>query len=353
MSNPESRCQYSSEAIPEILRIGSNRRKLGGFPLRTYLTKRVDPEPANRLSKLNIGYFVNKDMGSEDFSKGKIYRRVGGGDVVSISIPFTRFAGLTCRYHYSDTFPFIEVNRTYGVLGKITVGNAHSTGWLLRDLCNIHLLRNGYCLMHGAGLRSETERVALIGLSNTGKSTTTFNLVKHAECQIYGDDLIATDGFGLYSCPFTNTNISPSSLPTLKKQVSHWAARNVPFYENFGPSSSYPLHDYVGQENMARAGEKATKLVFLRRGDHNKMRKLSSEEAITLLAASNRTEFTFMNSPIFSAFDYLCGADHIQDALDKELNILDKLVANTESMLIEGGPDYFREIVSDIILTAG
>lgn len=345
MQHRVSNRNYEMQVVPGVLEVVSTVRKIRMFPLASDFRK--EPSSTADSPKIRLGYVVANDAYAQDLSKGKVYRRIDD-ETVSITIPFSRFAGVTCAYTYGQDFPFIQVNKFYHLTGRVTFGNVHATGWLMRDLCNIHLLLNGYCLLHGAGLQNGNANVILLGLSNTGKTTTCLDFVQRGLCKLFGDDLLVTDGEKLYPCPFTNTNVAPNKLPTMPKRGFHWAAQNIPFYENFGPAGTIPLCDFIGADNIA-AQAPASDLIFLKRASVNKTRRASQAEAVSLLKSSNRTEFTFVNSPIFSAYDYLIGTDHVGQSMQNENQIFSDLATRVNAMIVEGSVEYFRDVVYALI----
>lgn len=336
---------YAKDIIPGVLRVQSNCCRIPGFALSS--TPLVDIKSLPKAPTLGVNYIVNPELNRGVRAAGKEYSSRSECET-SIQLPVGGLASLSCLYRHHLSRPTIEVNRFYHVAGRMTVGNVHSAGWLMRDLCNINLLLNGYCLLHAAAVQYENRSLVAIGLSNTGKSTTVFDLTINGPCRLFGDDLVVTDGENLYACPATGTNINPSKLPRYRQRIIHWCNRAIPFFEYFGPSAALTVSDYVGEENIAEPSP-ATDVLFLRRSKSRRLIQLEKDQAIRLLKSSNRTEFTFMNSALISANDYLNDRAHIDRSLENESDIFARLVSHSQCFLVEGDMNYFRSVAREIL----
>lgn len=342
--------EFDADPIPGVLTLRSNRSKIPNFPL---ICTRIDELPSKRIygrsPEISLVYRVRKPEHDNKIPDGKLYRR-HSENTVSIEVPISRFAKIECSYTSQADSAVLEVNPTYHLLGRMTLGNVHSVGWLLRDLLNIRLLLNKYALLHAAALQSRDACVVAVGLSNTGKTTTSFDLTLNSPCKLFGDDLVATDGANIFACPYTATNVSPSQLAGVGSRSSQWLFRNIPFYGNYGPTRRVPVISHIGDSKMADP-TRATHVVFLRRSSVCATSRLQQSAAHSLLTASNRTEFTFMNSPLFSAFDYLNDTTQLPDAIRNEEEIFDSLLESTDCLLVEGDIPYFKGLISELVGT--
>jgi len=348
-ANTES-AEFEIDLIPGVLNLRSNRQRIPNFPLAC---SRISELPKIRVdgreAGINLAYQVRTPQDNKLIPAGKLYRR-DARNKVSIEVPISRFAKIECSYTNQPGRATLEVNPTYHKLGRMTLGNMHSVGWLLRDLLNIQLLLKHFALLHAAAIQRDKACVVAVGLSNTGKSTTSFDLTLNGPCKLFGDDLVATDGRNIYACPYTATNVSPGELSSLGSRGSQWLFRNIPFYGNFGPTKRIPICSHVGEQKMAQPTP-ATHVVFLRRSSTCSTSPIETAAAHSLLTASNRTEFTFMNSPLFCAFDYLHDTNQVRDAIDNERDTFSELLDNTECLLIEGDMPYFRKVVTSLVDT--
>ena len=335
------RAVYGSSPIPNLLAVVSNIRKAPNYPLVSKFQPISDVTKDIEESRISIGYFVSRDASSTRRLLGKQYSRVSD-TATRIETPIGHWGRLSVVFDYQADCPTITVNPTYHRVARITIGNVHSVGWLLRDLTNICLLLNNICLLHAAALQHDDRATILIGLSNTGKTTTVLELSKRHAVNFYGDDLIAVEGDTLYSCPLTMANVEPRMFGTKSQQVSHWARRNIPFYENFGPiQAPVSITDFLGSSKVASPA-KVTEILFLKHGRKKEVVDLTSSEAGRLLLASNRTEFTYPSSPVFCSADYLQSMQLTDRAEANERWALSNLAESCSCKLVTGGQADFR-----------
>lgn len=345
-STSENDLVFRKVVVPGVLSVEANTARIPGYALSVSRLQQADADRCEEDSILVVRYRVSAGPYKGIHSKGKAYVRQEIGS--EIRMPVRGFGTLTCAVRPDGRSPSIEVNRFYHRAARLTIGNIHSPGWLLRDLTNIHLINNGYCLLHAAALNCGPRTVVALGLSNTGKTTTALDLTLRGPCKLYGDDLVVVDGSRVYACPEAGTNVSPRHMPTFRKRVAHWACRTIPFFENYGPNASLPIRSFVGESNMADPTP-VTTLLALRPAQTNRTRSIGDSETLDLLLASNRAEFTFMNSALFSANDYIHGSRHVDNAICSERAILGKLASTTETLLVEGTIDYFRYVITEAL----
>lgn len=341
-----SEAKFAEHAIPKILALVSNVRSIPNYPLLSELKPLHECIDNISASLLRIGYFVSPGARSNENLHGKQYSRISE-TATRLETPLGRWGRLSVVFDYNPDFPTLHVNKTYHRLGRITVGNAHSVGWLLRDLTNIQLLLNGKSLLHAAGLSHGDRATILVGLSNTGKTTTVIDLVRRHNAKFFGDDLIVVDKEGVYPCPLTLANISPEMLPTRPQQIFQLARRALPFYENFGPvQAPVSVADFLGNEMIA-APTKISEILFLKQGARNQVLDISPIEATQLLLASNRTEFTYAASPVFCAADYLHNFAITEQAESSERQLLSDIANTSSCKLVIGNQAEFRRATED------
>ena len=340
MKKPEH--DLAAVAVPGVLAVFSNKPRIPNFPLVQRL-KPVDQIAADDLDvPLKVTYRVGAVPETSQKLEGKVFRRID--NTLIQETPVGPFARLSVALHCDAANPTIAVNPFYHSAGRLTVGNVHSCGWLVRDLCNIHLLSNRKTLLHAAGLKHGNRTALIIGLSNTGKTTTVVNLVQSRDAEYYGDDLVVTDGKYLFPCPHVAANINPSHNTGAKYAFIQWARRTIPFFENYGADIPFSISDHLGYEHCATPA-KVTDIIFLIRSEQPADRRVSNDEAAQLLLASNRTEFTYATSPVFCAAEYLGIGFNLTHLVDREAHLMGQLVRNSRCRLVEGGHEQFREAV--------
>ena len=336
---------YQKTLIPGVLSIHSSFKKLTGFPLCTKLEERHNCSLGHPLAPIRI-VVTQQDKTTTPTPSGKEYK--AGRVSTHIRTPFGRLFSLDAEFIREEGAPFtISVNAAYKRLAKLTVGNVPSLGWLARDLANIALLQNGYALLHAAAFSFEGRTILIVGLSNTGKTTTALKFAKNFGASLYGDDLVATDGRQLFACPHTALNIPPSSTPGFFAKATQIASKTIPFYENFGAEKRITIEQFIGQKSIGAPSE-CTNIIFLKRSDCRKTTAVGQETAINLLTSSNRVEFTHYDNPLINAHDYLHDQTNIRNAIETELALITQLTSQSRKTLIEGQPEHFESEIRKI-----
>lgn len=338
---------YAAIPIPGIMAILSNTPRIPNYPLigRFALFKDLEKDILN--TPLRLSYHVNSLASSVEKLSGKNFTRLSS-DEIRQETPIGGLGRLSVQFKCGNECLELKVNPTYNCLGRLTIGNVHSVGWLMRDLSNIALLNKGYCLLHAAALNYKDRSVILIGLSNTGKTTTIRELVQQEGAFYYGDDLIVTDGDKVFACPLTAANVNPETHADWKYTVIQWIRRTVPFSENYLVNLPISILDMLGQESLADPAP-ISEILFLQKNSKRETRELSRDKAAKLLLSSNRAEFTFAASPLFAAAEYLGLDCSLSTAVDKEKDIIMNTCRSARCRLVTGGFSDFRKAAASAL----
>lgn len=343
--NP-SELKFRADPIPGVLSISSNIPVIPSYPLIRQLAP-IEQDNFSTQCELNINYIVTKEAASKSAIHGKTFAKVDNHGV-RLETPVGNFGRLSQFLQWENKNPTLKVNKTFHRLAKVTIGNVHSVGWLMRDLTNITLLTNGYALLHAAAIKHKERVVVIFGLSNTGKTKTVFSLVKDHNTQFYGDDLVLSDGSSIYACPNTGANVDPDAGPGLGYKIEQYLRRGLPFFENFAGTLSYSISDALGVENIA-APSPVTDIIIMRNSNTERLETIEKHRAADLLLASNRTEFTFGSNALLSAAEYFETGVETTTAITNEGTILQQLAENASCHFAEGDYNYLGDIVKDIL----
>ncbi|WP_322521264.1 ATP-binding protein [Guyparkeria halophila] len=338
---------YQKTLIPGVLSIHSSFKKLTGFPLCTKLEERPNSTLDQPFAPIQVAV-VQQDKNTNPTPSGKEYK--ADGLSTHIRTPFGRLFSLDAEFLKKEGAPpTIAVNSAYKRLANLTVGNVSSLGWLARDLVNIALLERGYALLHAAALTFKGRTILLVGLSNTGKTTTALKFAQNLGAKLYGDDLVATDGRQLFPCPHTALNIPTNSTPGLLAKTTQLARTIIPFYENFGPEKRHTIEHFVGRNAIASPSP-CSDIVFLKRSANQRTELIEKNSATAQLSSSNRVEFTYYDNPLINAHDFLHNQNNIPDAEQAELRVIGQLVDQSRNILIKGQPSYFEAELKKILM---
>jgi hypothetical protein len=339
---------YSLELVPGVLSLISNRRSIPQYPLICNSSLQVVNGYKDESNNISLNYAV-ADLERRPASPGGKYFGLSDNGATVYENQIGAFGWIRMEVLWRKRSPILKVNRLYGRVGRVSVETVFSPGRHLRDLSNIALLDNGYCLMHAAGIWHQGRAALFIGLSNTGKTTLVTDLVRNHGAMFYGDDLVVTDGANLYACPETGTNVNMRDSPSFFYSGYQFIKRSIPFAENMMPSPSLSFSRFMGQQRQAKS-DAVSDIYILQRSSKNKVSALAPEEAARLMYASNQVEFTHNTNQALWAGEYLGGGIPMSDCQEKEKEICDRLTKCAAVHHVCGDSDFFkRHVVSSFM----
>lgn len=100
-----------------------------------------------------------------------------------------------------------EIGRNYYGLVKKRVMNLHDMYFLLSDIANLVLLKNGYLTLYASGVHYSllNKGVAFFAAPSTGKTVTATGLCRKAGYSLIGEDILIVKDRQLFSCPWTSS----------------------------------------------------------------------------------------------------------------------------------------------------
>ncbi len=100
---------------------------------------------------------------------------------------------------------YAEFGEHYYKFVKNRVMNLHGVYYLLADLANIMLLKNGFLTLYASAVYYEPKEkcIAIFAPPNTGKTCTASKLCENEGYKFVGEDIAISDGKKVYSCPWT------------------------------------------------------------------------------------------------------------------------------------------------------
>lgn len=101
----------------------------------------------------------------------------------------------------------VQMGMHYLKLVRNRVMHLHGMYYLLSDVANMLLLRNGYLTLYGSAVASEEGKKGAVFFAppNTGKTVTAVRLCEQYGYRLVGEDVVVTDGHRLYACPWTSS----------------------------------------------------------------------------------------------------------------------------------------------------
>lgn len=233
----------------------------------------------------------------------------------------------------------IRVNKSYMRFVTHRFMNVHSIGYILTDIVNLKLLKNGLCPLHCSAV-ADNDGVAKVIFAppNTGKTLTSMKLCIESNFNYMAEDLAVTDGVNIFSVPWTSTFRYYGEIDKSKstKFISYLTDK-VALVELLGIGKVESIEKYIPKSRIkfsASVGD----LVILERGVKSLKEELSDSEFEQCIHTLDRYEFNYMRAPAIIAFAYFNPDVNIQDAQDAERKILKKLVNSANAKLVARAP---------------
>lgn len=183
-----------------------------------------------------------------------------------------------------------QFGKTYYKYVKHRFMNLHSAYYILSDLANMLLIKNGYASLYCSAVcnRSLSNVTAFFAPPNTGKTITAIHLCKEFDYRLISEDVAITDGKSIWGCPWTNS-VRPS-----KKRLSF-----------FGDSagSLFRRKHSCSQNDKFISNVKLTDFVLLDKSAHNAM-DVTSKDIVKRVTILNGYIFNYCCSPIIKIFAY-------------------------------------------------
>lgn len=100
-----------------------------------------------------------------------------------------------------------EIGANYARLVKNRVMNMHGIYYLLSDLANVLLLKNGFLTLYASSVQMEAFQRCTVNFAppNTGKTCLATLLCERYGGTLIGEDIVIFDGENVHACPWTNS----------------------------------------------------------------------------------------------------------------------------------------------------
>lgn len=118
-------------------------------------------------------------------------------------------AGLKIGYNIKSegNRVFADIGKNYYRFVKNRIMNLHGIYYILSDLANVILLRNGFLTLYASAAFYEPKKKGVICFAapNTGKTLTVTNLCEKYGYGFVSEDVAISDGKKVFSCPWTSS----------------------------------------------------------------------------------------------------------------------------------------------------
>lgn len=173
---------------------------------------------------------------------------------------------------------------------------------LAATLANLTLIRQGIFTFHGAAIEAEHRGVAILGVSNTGKTLSTIQLCQNKGWRLLADDVFIVDRSGtLFPNPFTT---SLDFTNPVRHKLLGWLFKDS--HERWGTLERYPSVE-IGSPSPVDS-------IFIleKRGWGNGMQQLTAQEAAGRIMVQNALEFNYISDPFLQRLAYFEGWNVIE-----------------------------------------
>lgn len=176
----------------------------------------------------------------------------------------------------------LSYNSTYQRYSELII-TMHPVPDLLASIFTYYLLlEHNYLSLHCSAISYRDDSTAAIfALPNTGKTQTAYRLVTQHGAKLVAEDMAVYGGSRLFGCPFTRSGAFFLTGKTVPRPF--WSKR----------AYADRLFDYLDDERVCLSGPVAPPgaIFILRPGQETSRRKLSTEEAFSMVYGLNSCEF--------------------------------------------------------------
>lgn len=323
--------QRSTVALcPGIVNLRTSETSIPDFQLGPGKDAPREPGPA----EVTVTYEVDSVAGVSDIDKGIRVR----GDEIIYRKGLGVFGDLRCRIRFDSDGAKLTVNRTYHRLGRRSVSSVPSVGRLLEDIISVQLLRNGYAILYCGGISFDGVGSVLVGLTNTGKTTTVLKLVDEEGADYVAEDIAITDGTELYCCPYAISPVDFESFDGRSTAVSRWVARNVPLLDSTGVESVDSVYDILDRDQIQEST--TISQLFVLSPEDSPNSRLDPARSMLL---ANRGEFSYLTNQILLGAEFLGYGLDVAEACERERQIFETVAANSTVRHLSGDNERLYE----------
>lgn len=223
-------------------------------------------------------------------------------DTVHYRRNFFGIADLRYSLRIDGNSVYMICGKNYFKLVRGRIMNMHSAGYILSDVVEAILLRNGLCTLYCSAVSFEKEAVCIFGAPNTGKTLTGILLCNKYGGKMVSEDFAVTDGETLWGAPWTNTH------------------RNYEGVE--GASGRVEINDNPVKISNVAVIQKGKAVI-------------SSDKDLVKVRSLNRYGLGYSKAPVLVALGYYNHEFDTYKFEEIEKEILERLVRNHSFLTIE------------------
>lgn len=207
-----------------------------------------------------------------------------------------------CQICVDEKHIQILFNQQYAAYTYLRTAKIPHPTRLAATLANLTLIKQGIFTFHGAAIESEHRSVAILGVSNTGKTLSTIQLCRNEGWRLLADDVFIVDRSGtLFPNPFTT---SLSFVNPIRHKLLGWLFKDG--NERWGTLERYPSVEIGSPAPVDSI------FILEKRSWGNGLQQLTAHEATGRIMVQNALEFDFISDPFLQRLAYFQGWNVIE-----------------------------------------
>jgi len=310
---------YRHISAYDVLEVRTNKKKLVNFK---YGSKLVDDKCGCEAESKIMLYCIRGDVNAAGNKGGQIF--------LTRNLPL--IPNPRALIDISDVKKLtLFVNKSYEFWSNLRGTSSFETPEdILSNLATVQLLSNRLAPVHCACVDYNGTGILIIAPSNTGKTFTTFKLVKEFDFNFVAEDIAISDGKNIFGCPFTATGV-----PFHPKNNS---LRNNRLKEIFFPSQieKRKLVDCFHESKIVTT-TCISHVIFLKAGSSS-IHSLPKATAKNWMIRNNMLEFKYITNrdllALWNQFDY----PDLMQLYQTERTLLTKIIDNANEVLYITSP---------------
>lgn len=290
------------------------------------------------------------------------YKNIKSSDKVELFVFYKSIIPIAGKiiYNPKNKCLILKSNKYWHNLIKFTIWDLEPPTKYLNDFMYYMLLNHGYLTLHASAIVDDNgDATILMGKPNTGKSISTYHLVRDKGYKLLGDDIIVIDTNKkmVYSCPYSFTyfhnkylikKFFEDGIIPQKEKIKidfNEFMKNIPLIYLF-ISFGYKYEELFKKLPYTPIGN-LKNMVILEKCEKNSVTKFNNEEkAIRLIKLLNDIEFHWWKSNAIKSLEYVYEEPIIPKIESLEQSLISKVLKNINVYKVESknSLEFYKKI---------
>jgi hypothetical protein len=368
------------QIIANTAELKTNVSKLGGFAYATspYILNELKDGSKNHSSDFfDVRYIIDNNVEKEfkDLLKNNKlinllphvyiptdYNDIKSSDTVELFIFYNSIISIMGKITYDpkNKCLILNSNENWHKFIKFAIWDLEPPTKHLNDFMYYMLLNHGYLTLHASAIVDDNGDVTiLMGKPNTGKSISTYHLVKDKGYSLLGDDIIVIDTNNgmVYSCPYSFTyfhnkylikKFFECGIISQKEKIKiefNESMKSIPLVYLF-TSFSYSYEKLFKKLPYTPIGN-LKNMAILEKCKEDDISEVNNEEkAVKLIKLLNDIEFHWWKSNAIKSLEYVYGEPIIPKIESLEQHLISKILKNLRvyNVKCKSSLDFYKKV---------